>query len=131
GLALHLGCGGQIKVGWINVDVKRGADLTLDIRERLPFSDKSFNVIYSEHFLEHVDYPTDITRLLSECYRILAPGGVFTFGVPDGEMVLRHYVDRTNAECAAAQLKWNLSWCRTHMDHVHDCMRQDGEHLWS
>src|SRR5437762_2757021 len=58
GLALHLGCGGQIKVGWINVDVKRGADLTLDIRERLPFSDKSFNVIYSEHFLEHVDYPT-------------------------------------------------------------------------
>src|SRR5713101_2662401 len=107
GLALHLGCGHRIKAGWINVDLKRSADLTLDVRERLPFADGVFSVIYSEHFLEHLDYPRDITNLLTECHRVLEPRGVFTFGVPDGEMVLRHYVDPSNAEHAAAQLKWN------------------------
>ncbi len=89
-----------------------------------------FSVIYSEHFLEHLDYPRDITNLLTECHRVLEPRGIFTFGVPDGEMVLRHYVDPSNAEHAAAQLKWNPAWCRTQMDHINYCMRQDGEHRW-
>jgi predicted SAM-dependent methyltransferase len=132
GMMMHLGCGSTIKDGWVNIDLKPDADLTLDVRERLPFADGAFGVIYSEHFLEHLDYPHDITRLLAECHRVLEPGGVFTFGVPDGEMVLRHYVTREHADHAQAQaqLKWNPTWCRTQMDHVNYCMRQDGEHRW-
>jgi predicted SAM-dependent methyltransferase len=129
-MAMHLGSGDRIKEGWVNIDQNPAADLTLDLRERLPFPESTFSIIYSEHFLEHLNYPRDITRLLAECYRVLEPGGIFSFVVPDGEMVLRYYITRDNAEMAQAQLKWNPSWCRTQMDHLNYCMRQNGEHLW-
>jgi predicted SAM-dependent methyltransferase len=130
GMAMHLGCGDRIKEGWVNIDLNPAADLTLDLRERLPFADNTFGLIYSEHFLEHLNYPRDITHLLSECYRVLEPGGIHSFGVPDGEMVLRYYIMREDADMAQAQLLENPSWCRTQMDHVNYCMRQNGEHRW-
>jgi predicted SAM-dependent methyltransferase len=130
GMAMHLGCGAQIKPGWVNIDINPAADLTLDVREPLPFADGTFKMIYSEHFLEHLDYPDNITKLLNECYRILEPGGVLSFSVPDGEKVLRYYMTRDGAEFAQAQKMWNPPWCKTQMDHVNYCMRQNGEHRW-
>jgi predicted SAM-dependent methyltransferase len=129
-MAMHLGCGNNIKDGWVNIDLNPQADLTLDARERLPFEDNTFRNIYSEGFLEHLDYPRDITKLLSECYRVLEPGGINSFAVPDGEKVLRYYITQQYADFAQAQKKWNPAWCRTQMDHVNYCMRQDGEHRW-
>jgi predicted SAM-dependent methyltransferase len=105
GMAMHLGCGAQIKPGWVNVDINPAADLTLDVREPLPFADGTFRTIYSEHFLEHLDYPHDIMCLLNECYRILEPGGVLSFSVPDGEKVLGYYVTREGGDFAQAQQK--------------------------
>jgi predicted SAM-dependent methyltransferase len=130
GMAMHLGCGAQIKPGWVNVDINPAADLTLDVREPLPFADGTFGTIYSEHFLEHLDYPHDIMCLLNECYRILEPGGALSFSVPDGEKVLGYYVTREGGDFAQAQQKWNPTWCNTQMDHVNYCMRQNGEHRW-
>jgi predicted SAM-dependent methyltransferase len=68
--------------------------------------------------------------MFSECYRVLEPGGSHSFGVSDGEMVLRHYTTHEYAEHAAAQLRLNPEWCMTQMDHVNYCMRQNGEHRW-
>ena len=130
GMKMHLGCGHRVKDGWVNIDLNSAADLTLDVRERLPFRNDTFRTIYSEHFLEHFDYPDNIMRLLSECYRVLEPGGIHSFGVPDGEKVLRYYVTREYADFSEAQRKWNPAWCKTQMDHVNYCMRQDGEHRW-
>jgi predicted SAM-dependent methyltransferase len=130
GMAMHLGCGAAIKDGWVNIDLNRPADLTLDVRERLPFQDDSFSIIYSEHFFEHFSYPRDITHLVSECHRVLEPGGMLSFAVPDGEMVLRHYVTQDVAGYTEAHLRWNPAWCKTRMDHVNYCLRQDGEHRW-
>lgn len=45
GLKLQLGCGSQIKDGWINIDIVPNADLTLDLREPLPLSDESCSII--------------------------------------------------------------------------------------
>jgi predicted SAM-dependent methyltransferase len=88
-------------------------------------------MIYSEHFLEHFDYPRDITHLLAECYRVLEPSGIHSFAVPDGELVLRYYAARANdPDMAQAQLRWNPAWCKTQMDHVNYCMWQNGEHRW-
>jgi SAM-dependent methyltransferase len=90
GLRLHLGCGDTRKPGWVNIDTHRG-DLTLDLRMPLPFRDGSCAAIYSEHFLEHVDYPDATLRLLGECRRVLQPGGLFDIGVPDTEWPLLEY----------------------------------------
>lgn len=130
GMGLHLGCGNNRKVGWVNVDLNPAADLTLDVREHFPFADNIFSVIYSEHFYEHFQYPRDITHLLSECYRVLEPGGLHSFAVPDGEMVLRHYTTNEYADHGQAQLRCNPEWCKTQMDHVNYCLRQNGEHRW-
>lgn len=130
GMELHLGCGNNIKAGWVNVDLNPAAELTLDVRERFPFADGTFKMIYSEHFYEHFEYPRDITHLLSECCRVLEPGGLHSFAVPDGELVLRHYTTHEYADHAKAQLVCNPPWCKTQMDHVNYCLRQDGEHRW-
>jgi predicted SAM-dependent methyltransferase len=128
-MAMHFGSGNRIKEGWVNIDLNPAADLTLDLRERLPFPDNSFSIIYSEHFLERLSYPRDITHLLSECYRVLEPGGIHSFGVPDGEPVLRSYTIRRE-DAAQVQFHAKPSWCRTHMDCINYCMRQNGEHRW-
>jgi predicted SAM-dependent methyltransferase len=139
GMAMQLGSADKIKEGWVNIDLNPTADLTLDLREPLPFPDNTFRIIYSEHLLEHFDYPRDITNLLSECYRVLEPGGIHSFAVPDGERALGYYTMRHNADPALAQLhadvaqakiRWYPSWCRTQIDHVNYLMRQNGEHRW-
>ncbi len=139
GMAMQLGSADKVKEGWVNVDLSPAADLTLDLREPLPFPDDSFRIIYSEHVLEHFSYPRDVTHLLSECYRVLEPGGLHSFAVPDAEFALRYYAVRHNpnpdlmqlhAAVADANGSLDPSWCRTQMDHVNYFMRQNGEHRW-
>jgi hypothetical protein len=50
GLKLNIGCGPTRKEGWLNIDLSPGAELPLDMRERIPLSDGSATIIYSEHF---------------------------------------------------------------------------------
>lgn len=92
GLKLNLGCADRPRKGWINVDALRfpGVDILLDLRRRLPFVDDSAGFIFMEHVLEHFDLD-DARRLLSECHRVLKPGGVMRLVVPDGEKYLRAY----------------------------------------
>src|SRR5262245_50887840 len=79
-LKLNLGCGPDIKPGYVNIDLGEKADLRLDLRELFPISSNSCSIVQSEHFLEHLSYPEDAMRFLSECFRVLRPGGVFRVG---------------------------------------------------
>lgn len=54
------------------------ADVKADICN-LPFSDDSFDVILCNHVLEHIP---DDTKAMKELYRILKPGGVGIFQIP-------------------------------------------------
>src|SRR6266849_1789914 len=74
-LKLHVGCGGNFKTGLVNIDLSANADLQLDMREPIPLPDGSAQMIYSEHFFEHLDYPEAAKRFLSESFRVLEPGG--------------------------------------------------------
>ena len=93
GLKLHAGCGDTIKSGFVNVDLNRTADIPLDLREPLPFSDKSFSLVYSEHFVEHLEYPTEAQHFFAESFRVLESGGVFSAGVPDIEWPIGAYAN--------------------------------------
>ncbi|MBI2065069.1 MAG: class I SAM-dependent methyltransferase [Candidatus Yanofskybacteria bacterium] len=48
--------------------------------EKIPLPDNSFDLVYSQSVLEHV---ADVTRVLSEAYRILRPGGVIYIETPN------------------------------------------------
>lgn len=54
------------------------ADVKCDIQD-MPFEDNTFDVIFCNHVLEHVD---DDHKAMSELYRVLKPGGFGIFQVP-------------------------------------------------
>ena len=130
-LKLQLGCGPRLKKGWVNIDLSDKADITLDLREPLPFQNNSCSLIYSEHFLEHLDYPDHVSNLLKECKRVLKKGGVFSVAVPDIELVLTAYVKGGNEEYYAAQKRWHPDWFKTHMEHINFNFRQNNEHKFA
>jgi SAM-dependent methyltransferase len=59
-------------------------------RSPLPFADAEFDVLFSKSVFEHV---WDISRLLAECHRVLAPGGRLIALVPDWRAQWRHFYD--------------------------------------
>ena len=63
-----------------------------DIGYPLPFADNSFDYIYSSHVLEHLDFQV-FQRILTECYRVLKPGGWVRMVVPDLYLSASQYVD--------------------------------------
>lgn len=58
---------------------------------KIPFDDTTFEVVFSDNVLEHLETPEDVFR---EVARVLKPGGVFLFKTPNR----RHYMP-TIARC--------------------------------
>jgi predicted SAM-dependent methyltransferase len=133
GLRLNIGCGSNIKPGWVNIDMSARADLSLDMRERFPFADVSADIVYSEHFFEHLDYPIDTGHFLSESFRVLVPGGVFSVGVPDTKWPLLEYAGVQSGYLEAARNRnWHPEWSRgTLLARINYHFRQEGEHRFA
>ena len=91
-LKLNIGCGDNTKDDYVNIDYSCKKCLHLDLRESLPFDDQSVSIVYSEHFLEHL-LEQYALQFLRESYRILIPGGLFSVGVPDGQVLLESYAN--------------------------------------
>ena len=86
---LHVGCGKLRFDGWVNIDARRSraVDLVWDLRCGLPGEDGSAELIYSEHFLEHLTTAQGV-GFLCECRRVLCPGGIVRIAMPSLEFVL-------------------------------------------
>ena len=70
-IKLNLGSGSKILPGYTNVDKfdTYNPDIVHDLEKfPYPFKDSSFNVIYANQVLEHLEAPLD--RILSELCRI-------------------------------------------------------------
>jgi predicted SAM-dependent methyltransferase len=90
---LQLGAGEHPHEGWLNTDLHGyGRDdlVYLDVRKRFPLPDASFDVVYSEHMLEHLTYPEG-QRCLRECLRVLKPGGMVRVATPSLERLATLY----------------------------------------
>jgi len=81
---LHIGCGRNIRPGWLNTDnfPKTSGAMHLDATRRFPFPDASFDYAFSEHMIEHVPYAGGLV-MLKECRRVLKPGGRIRISTPD------------------------------------------------
>jgi ubiquinone/menaquinone biosynthesis C-methylase UbiE len=73
---------------------KAGVDHQVDI-QALPFEDKSYDLIYASHVLEHV---RDDQRALAEIRRVIAPGGIAILPVPIVEDLTVEYSAPNPAE---------------------------------
>jgi predicted SAM-dependent methyltransferase len=90
-MRLHIGSGPVAIEGWTNVDVAAypGVDVVLDVREPWPFAD--VELIFAEHFLEHLTLAEGLT-FLRECRRVLRADGVLRLSTPNLDWVwLTHY----------------------------------------
>lgn len=56
----------------------------------LPFKDNSFDVVFCNHVLEHIE---DDKKAMSELYRVLRPGGMGIFQVPQDLKLKETYED--------------------------------------
>lgn len=82
---INLGCGIYPEAGFVNVDVDPSVhpDIVRDVTRGLPFGDASVALVRAHHFLEHLD-PDDFLFVISECWRVLVPGGLLDVLVPLG-----------------------------------------------
>ncbi|MER5971801.1 methyltransferase domain-containing protein [Streptomyces sp. NPDC002055] len=88
---VQVGGGAHRIEGFFNIDAVPPADLLWDVREGIPLQDNSAEVLFSEHFLEHIDYPVSAKQYAREAHRILASDGRLITGVPDAAFVLGEY----------------------------------------
>lgn len=78
---LNLGCGKDIRQGWLNLDCVPlpGVDIVHNLEEvPFPFNNDSLDEVMCNDVLEHLDY----ILVLREIHRILKPGGKVTIKVP-------------------------------------------------
>ena len=92
-LLVNIGSGDAGKIGWVNIDAfkAKSVNCVYDARKRLPFSDNSVKCLFSEHFVEHLDYNEEVPYFITECYRVLKKGGVIRIIVPDAEKYIKAY----------------------------------------
>ena len=90
---VNVGCGRQVHPAWCNLDLTASAPGVIehDLRQGLPFDDRSCDAVYHSHVLEHLQ-PEQAAKLLAECFRVLKPGGTLRIAVPDLEGIARQYL---------------------------------------
>ncbi len=103
-LRLHLGCGNDIRAGYINIDkYDEAAQVKADACD-LPYEDNSVDEIVSFQMIEHLPYwqTSVITSgmalfhepiFFQECYRVLKPGGTMITECPDLEWIANRIVE--------------------------------------
>jgi SAM-dependent methyltransferase len=80
---LNLGCGKDIKNGYVNLDFVKieGIDVVHNLNKTpYPFKDETFEEIYASSVLEHLD--GDWFKIIGELYRILKKEGILIIKVP-------------------------------------------------
>lgn len=85
--------------GWLNLDVvpkwpsaDKGCDIVWDARkDKLPFGDNSVEEVYAGFLLLHLTRRHHIP-VLSEIYRVLAPGAIFRIVEVDMPVVMQRFI---------------------------------------
>jgi predicted SAM-dependent methyltransferase len=89
-LKLHIGAGPTRLPGWVNSDISP-SELSFNLSWGIPLADDSVAFAYAGHVFEHLYYAGEALDMLREVRRVLKPGGVFRFIVPDMGLFLERY----------------------------------------
>lgn len=93
---LNLGAGDDIRPnedGWVNCDIRRldGIDCVFDVTMTFPFASSDFGEILANDLIEHLPF-NRVWAFLSECFRVLKPGGVLRLRLPDLPKIMRRAI---------------------------------------
>jgi predicted SAM-dependent methyltransferase len=90
---MNVGFWSQLKSGVLYKDLNGTFNTVMfnhDLRNGVPATDNSLDLIYHSHMLEHLSY-VDGIEFLKECFRALKPGGRMRVLVPDLELWINAY----------------------------------------
>jgi predicted SAM-dependent methyltransferase len=79
---LHLGSGARLLSGWGNIDINGLGTLVWDLRKPLPLAAEQIRMVYTEHFIEHIER-SDAASLFGHARKVMAPGGILRVSTPD------------------------------------------------
>ena len=82
--SLNIGCGRDIRQGWVNLDRfdGPGVDVVADLEtEPLPFPGDHFDELYMSHVIEHI---SNVLPMMEELYRVAKPGAELVIRCPHG-----------------------------------------------
>jgi predicted SAM-dependent methyltransferase len=107
---LQIGCSINVLPDWFNVDIIPFYDGSyfMDATREFPIPDETFDYVFSEHMIEHIDYLQG-WHMLKECYRVLKPNGKIRIATPD----LRKLVDLFREDKTDAQQEYIQSVMQT------------------
>ena len=102
GNKLNIGSGQrrfECSQGWVNIDCVSRADQIPDLilnvgKEKLPYHDETMDTCVLHHVLEHFGLGEG-QSLITECQRVLKPGGSLIVTVPDMEKLAKGWLDGT------------------------------------
>jgi predicted SAM-dependent methyltransferase len=110
---LNIGCGHNYHPDWINLDLYNSKFVKYhDIKKSLPFAGETIDAVYHSHVLEHIT-KAEGKKFITDCYRVLKPGGILRVVVPDLEQICLEYLSNLekgfNQQDAKAILnyQWN------------------------
>ena len=144
---LNLGCGSDIKDGWINIDYIGAQFLNVNLSKGdikkiykydcsigLFLKKNSADVIYSSHFFEHLR-TKDAMRLFKQSYSILKPGGIFRIAlpnvVPDMRKLLNNeFTDEDRALMTEKRTMFRLEGKPNDIDYLNYMVFQYDEHKY-
>jgi predicted SAM-dependent methyltransferase len=112
---LHLGAGENLLPGWLNTDLHdygRRDLVYLDVRKRFPLPDESFDLVFSEHMLEHLTY-AEGQHCLRECLRVLRSDGRVRIATPSLERLARLY---DGGEQRGRYVRWAVETLEPELD---------------
>jgi len=103
---LQIGTGYNLLSGWLNTTLYPFAPGTvfLDASQPFPIPSASFDYVFSEHVIEHIEFEEAAT-MLSESARILKSGGRMRLATPDLAQIIAVYAQAS----APAQLDY-IRW---------------------
>jgi predicted SAM-dependent methyltransferase len=90
-MKLHLGCGKRnFGPDWVHIDMGNYPHLHSHNITKLPFDDRTCDLVYASHVLEYFDI-YEGKSVLEEWYRVLKDGGTIRLAVPDFDTISRLY----------------------------------------
>ena len=86
---LHIGSGGAILDGWLNVDLEQVDKrvVYMDAGAPYPFPENTFEFVFSEHLFEHLNLDQQLV-MLAELRRTLKQGGKARIATPNLDALL-------------------------------------------
>lgn len=131
-IKLNIGCGTDYKKGWVNIDNNSDnniekLDLNWDLRNPLPFSDRSIDFIFNEHFIEHLTVE-EAQLIIIDLMRVLKKGGVMRIAMPDLAEAVSSYL-HVPIDKDPVIKEFNLDFVQTRAERINMSFRWWG-HKW-